>query len=155
MDDTSWDGARKLRVREALRGRVEAALASAREAVADQRGAAELDQADVHDVDDLSQSDEGGDLAGLFGGVVARRQQELVQIDALDLAPTDVVADGAIIAFGGDHYLVGIAAEAFEVDGTTLEGIAADSPLHAVIVGLKAGDDFTIGGTEHRLDLVV
>jgi hypothetical protein len=155
MDDTSWDGARKLRVREALRDRVEAALASAREAVADQRGAAELDQADVHDVDDLSQSDEGGDLAGLFGGVVARRQQELVRIDALDLAPTDVVADGAIVAFGGDHYLVGVAAEAFEVDGTTLEGIAADAPLHAAIAGLKAGDSFTIGGTEHRLDLVV
>lgn len=155
MDDTSWDGARKLRVRDALRGRVEAALASAREAVADQRGAAELDQADVHDVDDLSQSDEGGDLAGLFGGAVDRRQRELVRIDALDLAPTDVVGDGAIVAFGGDHYLVGVAAEAFEVDGTTVEGIAADSPLHAVIVGLKAGDSFTVGGTEHRLDLVV
>ncbi|WGY00295.1 hypothetical protein QI633_17315 [Nocardioides sp. QY071] len=155
MDDTSWDGARKLRVREALRGRVEAALASAREAVADQQGAAELDQADVHDVDDLSQSDEGGDLAGLFGGVVARRQEELARVDALDVTPTDVVADGAIVAFGDDHYVVGVAAEAFEVDGTTFEGIAADAPAHAAILGLKAGDRFTIGGTEHRLDLVV
>lgn len=155
MDDTTWDEARKLRVKEELRRRVEAALASAREAVADRRGATELDQDDVHDVDELSQSDEGGDLVRLYGGVADRRQQQLALVEALDVAPTQVVADGAIVAFGGDHYLVGVAIEAFDVDGTTFEGIAADAPVHAAIAGLRAGDRFTVGGTEHRLDLVV
>ncbi|GAA3523308.1 hypothetical protein [Nocardioides daeguensis] len=155
MDDMTWDEDRKLRVKDALRRRAEAALASAREAVADQRGAAELDPDDVHDTDGLSQSDAGGDLVRLFGGIVARRQADLALVEALDVTPTQVVADGSIVSFGGDHYVVGVAAEAFDVDGTTLEGIAADAPLHAAIAGLKAGDSFTINGAEHRLDLVV
>ncbi|GAA1526433.1 hypothetical protein [Nocardioides humi] len=155
MGGTTWDAARKERVHAELRRRAEEALATARAAVADEQDAAELDQADVHDVDALSQSDEGGDLAGLYGGVVAHRERLLAQIDALDMAPSDVVADGAIVAFGGDHYVVGVAADAFEVDGVAFEGIAADAPAYAAIAGLREGDGFTLGGAEHRLDLVV
>jgi hypothetical protein len=64
------------------------------------------------------------------------------------------VVPGAIVAFGGDHYVVGTVADEFACDGVTYEGISADAPLYAVIKGLRAGDSFTFNGQEHRVDAV-
>jgi hypothetical protein len=148
------DGVAKQRVKAALRALVEADLRSSRQAVADERSAAELDPESSYSSDDLSQSDEGGELAGLFAGAVDRKEVLLGRIDALDFGPQSAVVPGAIIAFGGDHYVVGVVADAFDCDGVTYEGISADSPVYAAIKGLRGGDSFTFNGHEHRIDLV-
>ena len=148
------DADAKLRVRDALRARIEAQLGSSREAAADQRSAAELDPDSSYTSDDLSKSDEDGELAGLLESAEERRADLLTMIDGLDFGPHDTVVPGAIIAFGGDHYVVGTVADEFACDGVTYEGISADSPVYAVIHGLRAGDTFTFHGQEHRVDLV-
>jgi hypothetical protein len=148
------DGEAKLRVRDALRARVEIQLSSSTQAVADERSAAELDPTSSYTSDDVSQSDEEGELAELLGGSEDHQLGVLRTIDGLDFGPHSTVVPGAIIAFGGDHYVVGVVAEAFDCDGITYEGISADSPVYAVIRGLSVGDSFTFNGHEHRLDLV-
>jgi hypothetical protein len=148
------DADAKLRVRDALRARVEAQLSSSHEAAADQRSAAELDPNTSYTADDLSQSDEDGELAELFEGAEDRQIGLLKAIDGLDFGPQDTVVPGAIVAFGGDHYVVGTVADEFACDGVTYEGISADAPLYAVIKGLRAGDSFTFNGQEHRVDAV-
>jgi hypothetical protein len=148
------DGEAKLRVRDALRARVEIQLSSSTQAVADERSAAELDSTSSYTSDDVSQSDKEGELAGLLGGSEDHQLGVLRTIDGLDFGPQRTVVPGAIIAFGGDHYVVGVVAEAFDCDGITYEGISADSPVYAVIRGLSVGDSFTFNGHEHRLDLV-
>ncbi|SRR6266545_2545482 len=148
------DEAAKQRVKQALKAQVEAQLRSSGETAANQRSAAELDHGSSYTVDDLSQSDEEGELSRLHGAIGQRQRAALARIDALDFGPTDVVAPGAIIAFGGDHYVVGVVAGGFECDGVTYEGISSDSPIYASIKGLRAGDTFTFNGQEHRIDLV-
>lgn len=148
------DDAAKQRVKDALKSQADAHLQAADATVSDERAAAEIDPDASYDADDLSQSDEEGELYGLLGGARDQQRAGLVAIDALDFSRTDAVRPGAIIAFDGDHYVVGVVADAFECDGVTYEGISADSPLYQTIVGLALGDEFTFNGQTHRLDLV-
>lgn len=152
---TDWTEDRKQRIRIALRDRSEQELQASRQAAAAQGGAARLDEDASHSVDDLSQSDQAGELSGLQDDAVARQAQVLAQIDELDLAIREVAGPGAVVAFGGDHYLVGVVAAELVVDGVVIEGIAADSPVAAAIAGKRAGEAFTVNGVEQRLDLVV
>lgn len=142
-------------VKEALRARAAAELEASREAVRVDTSAARIDQDAPYSVDDLSQSEEAGEYVGMFEGVEARQVAVLAQIDALDVSPRDAIGPGAIIAFDGDHYVVGVVADAIECDGVTYEGISVDSPVYAAIQGLRAGDTFSVNGHEHRIDLVV
>lgn len=152
---TPWTEDRKQRIRTALRDRAEQELQASRQAAAAQAGAARLDEDASHSVDDLSQSDEAGELSGLQDDAVARQARVLAELDELDLAPREVAGPGAVVSFGGDHYLVGVVAAELEVDGVVIEGIATDAPVAAAIAGKRAGETFTVNGQELRLDLVV
>ncbi|WP_285723938.1 hypothetical protein [Psychromicrobium xiongbiense] len=150
MDNTA-----KQQVKDALKAQAERDLASLGVEVSREHSAAELDQTDSFSVDDLSQSDDAGDFVGIYEGIEDRQKAVIATIDALDVSLTDTVRPGAIVAFDGSRYVVGVVAESFDCEGESYEGIAVDSPVFAVINGLHAGDSFTVNGTEHRLDLVV
>ncbi len=152
---TDWTEDRKQRIRAALRDRAEQDLQASRQAAAAQASAARLDEDASYDADALSQSDEAGELSGLQDDAVARQERLLAQIDGLDLSVREAAGPGAVVAFGGDHYLVGVVAGELDVDGLRIEGIAADSPVAAAIAGKRAGETFTVNGVEQRLDLVV
>ncbi|KQY61793.1 MULTISPECIES: hypothetical protein [unclassified Nocardioides] len=153
-ESASFDQAAKQRVRQALEARAADHLRSFENTVRQERSAAELDQEATHSVDDLSQSDEQGELSGLLGAAEDHQQAGLARIDDLDFGPKDTVGPGAIVGFGGDRYVVGVVASAFECDGVTYEGISTDSPIYASVEGLRVGDTFNFGGREHRIDLV-
>lgn len=148
------DDAAKQRVKEALVARAAEELRSSRRAAADERVGAERDTESSYTNDDLSQSDEGGEMAGLLEDAADRKEALIATIGALDFGPRSVVGPGAIVAFGGDHYVVGVVSDAFECGGVTYEGISSDSPVYAAIEGLHEGDTFTFNGQEHRIDLV-
>ncbi len=152
---TDWTEDRKQTIRAALRDRAEEELQASRQVAAARASAARLDEDASYDVDDLSQSDESGELSGLQDDAVARQERVLAQIDELDLAVREIAGPGAVVAFGGDHYLVGVVAPELDVDGLRIGGIAADSPVAAAIAGKRAGETFTVNGVEQRLDLVV
>ncbi|MFC6159602.1 hypothetical protein [Kribbella jiaozuonensis] len=144
----------KGRVKDALLRQVEADLRAAQGDVAREDSAAKLDQDSSFSVDDQSQASQAGDLGGLFEGREQRQVGIRSQIEKLDFSPRSEVGPGAIIGFDGDRYVVGVVAAAFECDGATYEGIAADAPIYAAIEGLHAGDTFTFAGHEHKLDFV-
>lgn len=141
-------------IRAALRAQIEADLAAANEYEAEERGAAELDPVDSYADDDVAHADEAAELANLAQYAIAGDRASLDALAALDVSPTDVVRPGAVVAFGGQHYLVGLVARPFEVDGVSYEGIATDSPVYALIEGLGAGATFSVNGTDHRLESV-
>jgi len=144
----------KSRVKDALLQQVEADLLAARGDVARKDAAAKLDQDSSFSVDDQSQAAEAGDLGGLLEGREQRQAGIRNQIEKLDFGPRDEVGPGAIIGFDGDRYVVGVVAAAFESDGATYEGIAADAPIYAAIQGLHAGDTFSFAGHDHQIDFV-
>lgn len=149
------DNAAKQHVKEALKAQALADNRAVGEDAAAEHSAAEIDQSSSFAVDDLSHSDEEGEFVQLFEAVESRQNSLLAAIDALDVSVTDTVRPGAIVAFGGDHYVVGVASGSFDCDGRSYEGIAPASPVFEAIQGLHEGDSFEFHGTEHRLDLVV
>lgn len=149
-----FDDSAKQRVKDALKAHGEAQLEASGQAVSSERSAAELDPEAPYSSDDLSQSDAAGELHGLLESAHERQLADLAAVDRLDFGVKDVVEPGAIVAFGGDHYVVGVVADAFECDGVAYEGISTESPVFHAIAGLRAGDTFTFNGHEHRLDLV-
>lgn len=148
------DAAAKQRVKQALLARADAQLAGIGEAAGDERSGVVLDQEATFSIDDLAQSDTDAEIVALTRDDARRQQDVLAQIAALDVSPRTEVGPGAIVAFDGDHYVVGVVADGVEVDGVTYSGIAADAPIYPAIQGLHAGDTFTFRGADHRLDLV-
>jgi hypothetical protein len=144
----------KGQVKDALLRQVEADLQAARGDVARKDSAAMLDQDSSFSVDDQSQASEAGDLGRLLEGREQRQAGIRAQIEKLDFGPRSEVGPGAIIGFDGDRYVVGVVAAAFECDGATYEGIAADAPIYAALEGLHAGDTFSFAGHDHRIDFV-
>ena len=131
-----------------------AELASSQTNVGSEEAAAGVDQDSSYGVDDLSQSDEAGDLTRLFEGAAAHQQAELDHLEGLDFGPKDAVAPGAVIEFGGNRYVVGVVADSFESEGLAYEGISTDSPIYAEIAGLHLGDTFSWLGHDQRIDLL-
>lgn len=154
MGDNGMDAAAKQRVVEALRAQERADLAGLDDAVGAEHAAAEVSQEDSFQEDDLSQADAAGDLAGLYEEVAARQESAVAHVEALDVGPKYVVEPGAVVAFGGERYVVGVVADSFDVDGVAYEGISADSPLYAAIAGLRLGDTFTWRNETLTIDLL-
>lgn len=154
MTDSRMDVSAKQRVKDALVARARAELEASEAQVSSEEAAATVDQDSSYSVDDLSQSDEAGDMTALFEGAAARQKANLTAIEALDVAPTDAVGPGAIVGFDGARYLVGVVADSFEVDDVSYEGIWTDSPIYSTIEGLHRGDSFDFRDSSHEIDFL-
>ncbi|MFD7159807.1 hypothetical protein ACFV9C_34775 [Kribbella sp. NPDC059898] len=144
----------KLRVKDALLAHLEAHLRATDAAVGREDSAARLDPDTVFSVDDQSQSDEAGDLGGLFEHIGEREHSTVDEAAQLDFAPATEVRPGAIVVLDGSRYVVGVISSPFECDGATYEGMTTDAPLYGAIKGLHGGDKFTYDATEHEIDAV-
>lgn len=153
-ESTTIDGPAKLRVKEALLEQARAAVAALAGRATEVQAAARSHEDDTYQSDDLSQSDEAGDLTALFEQSEARRQEALDQVERLDFTPSDVVGPGALVGFGGSRFVVGVVADEFECDGATYEGISTESPIYERIEGLRLGDEFEFNGRRDRIDFL-
>lgn len=86
----------------------------------------------------------------------ARTQAEASResIEGLDVSAKSSVEPGAVVGFGGARYVVGIVADAVDVDGVTYEGISPDSPVYAAIEGLALGDTFDFRDRKQTIDFL-
>ncbi len=144
----------KHRVRDALIALLRRQLEASRAAVAAEHNVGDRDPDSSWSVDDLAQSDAADMLAALFEEHRDQFEAEVTRIEAMDFSPTDTVRPGAVVAFGGQHYVVGAVAEPFDCDGTTYEGISLESPIYPHLAGLAAGQSFRFNGRERTLDVV-
>ena len=148
------DGAAKQRIKDALIAHAEAELRASRTDVAEHDSAAQLDPDVADSVDDLSQSDQAGDMGRLLDEVEGRQRATLTRIENLDFSVKTAVAPGALVGFDGARYVVGVVAAAFECDGVTYEGLSSDSPIYSALEGLQLGDTFAFAGHEHRIEFL-
>lgn len=148
------DAVAKLQVKDALRAQIEAEAAATLQTSQQEHDAAQLDQDSSHTIDDLSQSDEAGELTGLFEQRAAEQAARLKALEDLDFAPTTRVGPGAVISFGGQNYVVGVAAGPFEAAGVSYQGLATDAPIYGSIEGLEAGERFSFRDHDHVVDAV-
>lgn len=116
---------------------------------------ARLSDRETHDTSDLAEARENADLAAAFDHPVHTHQAKIDAIEATDFSVTDRVRAGAILGFGGRHFVVAVSTVRFDCDGVTYMGISTQSPIYKAMEGLRAGDTATFNGREITLDSVM
>ena len=105
-------------------------------------------------VDDTAQQAEAGYMAEAFSEVEATQRARLETAQALDLSPTDVIGPGAVISLSGQHYVIGVACDAFTSGGVRYTGVGVDAPLYPELEGRRAGDTVSLRGRERTIESV-
>lgn len=126
-------------------------LDQADEAVRLRQQVGEVIEQDEHRVDDVSHQEDAGDMHDTLQEV-DKTQQRIVETAKALTTACDVVKPGAVISFGGEHFVVGVATDEFTPGGTTYLGISPDAPIYAAIEGKRAEDTFEFNGTMLTLD---
>ncbi|MBO1757166.1 hypothetical protein EDC82_1400 [Dermacoccus sp. SAI-028] len=126
-------------------------LDQADEAVRLRQQVGEVIEQDEHRVDDVSHQEDAGDMHDTLQEV-DKTQQRIVETAKALTTACDVVKPGAVISFGGEHFVVGVATDEFTSGGTTYLGISPDAPIYAAIEGKRAEDTFEFNGTMLTLD---
>ena len=146
------DDATKQQVKADLVEEARTRLASARQTLEVEDDATQIDDTEPMDAEDRAQGDEVEDRRLRREEATRRLKDDLSRLEDLDVSVVDRVGPGAIVSFGGGHYVVGVVSAPVESGGVTYEGLSTDAPAYEQIQGLQAGDTFTLGGREQRLD---
>lgn len=133
----------------------EAELAAAREHYERFLRESRLDDRETHDTTDLAEARENADLAAAFDHPVHTHTAKIEAIKNTDFSPTDTVRPGAVVGFGGKHFVVCVSTAKFDCGGTTYMGISTQSPIYRAMADLQAGDTFAFNGREVTLDDVI
>ena len=141
----------KAQVLEDLVAHLSERLDQADEAVGLRQQVGEVIEQDEHRVDDVSHQEDAGAMHDMLQEVDKTQQRIVKTAKALTTA-CDVVKPGAVISFGGEHFVVGVATDEFTSGGTTYLGISPDAPIYAAIEGKRAEDTFEFNSTMLTLD---
>lgn len=114
----------------------------------------QLDQREYRDKDEIAMARTAADLAHGFDHPIHAHEAKIEALRDLDFDPKDTVEPGAVVSFGGRHFVVAVSTTRFECDGQTYMGISLDSPIYQAISGLQAGESFDWRGQEHVIDEV-
>lgn len=124
------------------------------EAVALESHEARATETDEVDVDDISHEDEAGDLHAMYQETDDRQQELITTAENLVVSAKETVEPGAVVSFGDEVYLVGVAVSEFESQGRSFSGISTDAPIYNGISGKRAGDTFDLNGTTQSITSV-
>ncbi len=133
----------------------ESELIAAREHYARFLRESRLDEREAHDTTDLAEARENADLAAAFDHPVHTHQAKIEAIRATDFSPTNIVRPGAVVGFGGRHFVVCVSTAKFDCEGATYMGISTQSPIYRAMADLSEGDRFAFNGQEVMLEEVI
>ncbi|MDK3017172.1 hypothetical protein [Pseudodonghicola flavimaris] len=114
-----------------------------------------LGDREEHDKDDIATARENADLAAAFDHPVMTHHAKIDVIENMDFALTETVGPGAVVGFGGKHFIVAVSTARFDVAGVTYMGISTSSPIYKAMAGLAAGDSFSFNGREIEIEEVL
>ncbi len=113
---------------------------------------AQLNQSDVRDAQDQSQTQQFGDYAELFDAPIHTHEDAIEFIKGLDFSATNTVQAGAVVNWGGQNFVISALTDEFECQGQTFMGISCDAPITGALLGKAAGDSFEVAGATHQID---
>lgn len=116
--------------------------------------AAKLDVSAVRDDQDGSQARQNSVLAAGIERQIHEHTHHQEQLAGISFDPKSLVEAGAIVSLSGRHFVVAVPTPVFEFDGVEMMGVSVDSPLARGMLGLSAGDEFTLGSVTHSIDQV-
>lgn len=115
---------------------------------------ARLDGSEPIELDERGQAKTAAIYAESFEHPVHVHTDKIEQLKSIDFGPRERVAEGAIVKFGGRHFVIAVATGRFECEGNCLMGISPLAPIYAELEDKAAGEKIVINGREMILEEV-
>jgi hypothetical protein len=116
---------------------------------------ARLDRTEPIETDERAQAEFASDLSEAFDQPVHAHADKIAMLREIDFGPKDKVAEGAIVKLMDRHFVIAVATDRFDCDGTELMGVSLQAPLFRALEGKSAGDACTFNGRRLVIDLVM
>ena len=116
---------------------------------------ARLDRTEPLEPDEKGQARTAAIYAESFEQPVHVHTDKIEKLQSIDFGPKMKVEEGAIVKFGGRHFVIAVATGHFNCEGNCLMGISVFAPIFSEIEDKKAGDAIVFNGRKIVLEEVV
>ncbi len=144
----------KTALRSALLALEQHELQAAREAYDDYLASSKPDRTEADDIEDHSLNVEGAELAEGLEAPLLAAEEAMRRLQAIDFSPRSTIAPGAVFELGGQRFVVAVATRPFTVDGQSVMGISAESPLYGAVRDKASGETAEFRGKQVRIGSV-
>ena len=128
---------------------------ASREAYLQYVSSARLDPSEPIESDEQSQAEFASDLSEAFDQPVHAHADKIVRLRRIDFGPKDRVEEGAIVTIMGRTFVIAVATDRFDCDGTERMGVSVQAPLFHTIEGKAAGAACVFNGRRFTVDRVL
>ena len=130
-------------------------LESAAEKYLEYVAGARLDRSEPIESDEQAQAEIASNLSEALDDTVHDHSDKLSKLKTIDFGPKMKVEEGAIVKFGGRHFVISVSTGKFSCDGNELMGISTQAPVYAAIEDKRTGDSFTFNGRKLNIEDVI
>ncbi len=113
--------------------------------------AADLDENETMDPEDLSRQNELGNMATRLKFMLQKAKADLEMFHELPMDGGDIVKAGSLVETDSYVFYVGIAVHPFDLDGKHIVSISTDAPIYIAMHGKKTGDEFTVAKRNYKI----
>jgi hypothetical protein len=128
---------------------------ASREAYLRYVSSARLDPSEPIRVDEQAQAEFARDLSEAFDQPIHAHADKIAHLQRIDFGPKDRVEEGAIVTIMGRSFVIAVATDRFDCDGTELIGVSVQAPLFRAIEGKTAGESCTFNARHFTLERVL
>jgi hypothetical protein len=107
---------------------------------------ARLDRTEPLEFDEKGQAKTAANYAESFEQPVHAHSEKIEKLRAIDFGPKTKVEVGAVVKFGGRHFVIAVATGRFVCEGNCLMGISPLAPIYAELEDKAAGDTIEFQG---------
>ena len=116
--------------------------------------AANLDESDTIDPEDLSHQSEENTLNLLFQQQLTQAEKEMQMLEKIDFSAKKIAELGALVETDDVCFFVGYPVIPFDFEGKRIVGVSATSPIMSAMNKKKSGDTFIHGEKEYKINTI-
>ncbi len=120
-------------------------------AIAELKGLSDMDENATKDPEDFSHQNVSRDMEMRYNVQLEQARHDLVAVQQLMNRENKTIAPGALIETDKRWFFVGLSSPAIKVEEKELICFTTSAPVYRLLVGKKAGDDFSLGKEKYQI----
>ena len=113
-----------------------------------------LNLEDVRDADDNSHREQTEEYLQAMERQIHQRENEIKILRDLDFGRKTSVTEGAVALVNGQHYIIGIPACQFDLEGKHFVAMSPDAPFYQELMDKKQNDSFVFNDKTFTIESV-
>lgn len=115
------------------------------------RTAADLDETETFDPEDMSHQAESKDMQMRLQLQLAKAKANLDALNKFNTAGMSEGGSGALVVTGKQIFLMGISAPSMDINGNNIVFVSEDAPAFGLMKGIKPGKEFQLGTHKYKV----